>query len=309
MKKLLLCLLLLLTLTSCNNVTDELPKGEDLTIEQAYTQYGKMVERFQKEFDETPSFNTVYYKDEHKNIEYNKSKEREEEKYTTSIITFNKENYHYHYEDYIENKTADSTSTEIIDIYVKDEKLHYFRTYVIDKRVAYKKYFICDVDYLWSKDYEHSGHLEEVLGEVFIKNVEERLSKKDYLNSLKNNYYFSLPTNYTPTPSLEKFKEYISKAETLVIKNNIDTNQFSFYSTFTADSEVIEYNLSVKDLVVYTNGLLTEYKQNFFNGDYWYQSYQYDIDILLPTFNITEYEETEPHTFKVNFIDWNHKVY
>ena len=72
MKKLLLLLLLILTLTSCNTVTDELPQGEDLTIEQAYTQYGKMVEQFQKDFDENPSFNTIYYKDEYKEIEYNK---------------------------------------------------------------------------------------------------------------------------------------------------------------------------------------------------------------------------------------------
>ena len=65
MKKLFLLLLLILALTSCNTVTDELPQGEDLTIEQAYTQYGKMVEQFQREFDENPSFNTVYYKDEY----------------------------------------------------------------------------------------------------------------------------------------------------------------------------------------------------------------------------------------------------
>ena len=54
MKKILLLLLLILTLASCNNVTDELPQGEDLTIEQAYTQYGKMLENFQKEIDENP---------------------------------------------------------------------------------------------------------------------------------------------------------------------------------------------------------------------------------------------------------------
>ena len=89
MKKILLLLLLILTLISCNNVTDELPQGEDLTIEQAYTQYGKMVEQFQREFDENPSFDSVYYKNEYKEIEYNKSKDRNEEKYTTTIITFN----------------------------------------------------------------------------------------------------------------------------------------------------------------------------------------------------------------------------
>ena len=96
MKKILLLLLLILTLTSCNTVTDELPQGEDLTIEQAYTQYGKMLENFQKEIDENPLYDSVYYKEEHKKLEYNKSKERDEEKYTTTIITFNKENYHYH---------------------------------------------------------------------------------------------------------------------------------------------------------------------------------------------------------------------
>lgn len=309
MKKLLLLLLLLLTLTSCNNVADELPQGEDLTIEQAYTQYRKMVEQFQKEFDNNPSFNTVYYKDEHKYIEYNKSKERDEEKYTTTIISFNKENYYYHSETYFENKTSESTTSEVVDAYVKDEKLHYFRTYMIDKRVAYKKYFICDVDYLWSKDYEHSGHMEEVLGEVFIENVEERLSKEDHRIAIRGNYYFTSSTNYTPTPSLDKFTEYISDAETLLIKNNKDTGQFSFYSTFAADSEVIEYNLSVKDSVVYTSGLLTEYKQNFYNGDYWCQTYQYNIDIPLPTFNLFEYEETEPSRFSVDYIEWTHKVY
>ena len=60
MKRLLLLLLLILTLTSCNNVTDELPQGEDLTIEQAYTQYGKMLENFQKEIDENPSSLSLY---------------------------------------------------------------------------------------------------------------------------------------------------------------------------------------------------------------------------------------------------------
>ena len=309
MKKLLHLLLLLVTLTSCNNVTDELPQGEDLTIEQAYTQYGKMLENFQKDFEENPSFNTVYYKEEYKEIEYNKYKERDEEKYTTTIITFNKENYHYHYENYFENKTSDSTSNEVVDIYVKDEKLHYFRTYTIDKRVAYKKHFICDVDYLYSKDYEYSGHIEEVLGEVFIENVEERLSKEDHLTALRSNYYFTSSTNYTPTPSLEKFTEYLSDSETISIKNNTETKQFSFYTTDDADSEVIEYNLSVKNLVVYTNGLLTEYKQNFYNGAYWYQTYQYDIDIPLPIFDLSEYEETEPSTFKVYYVDWSHEVY
>ncbi len=309
MKKILLLLLLILTLTSCNNVTDELPQGEDLTIEQAYTQYGKMLENFQKEIDENPSFNTVYYKEEHKKIEYNKSKERDEEKYTTTIITFNKENYHYHYENYFENKTSDSTLTEVLDAYVKDEKLHFFRTYMIDKRVAYKKYFICDVDYLYVKDYEYSGLIEEILGEVFIENVEIGLSKDDYLTSLRSNYYFTSPTNYTPTPNLEKFTEYISDAETLLIKNNKDTSEFSFYSTFAVDSEVIEYNLSVKDLVVYTNGLLTENKLDFYNGEYWYQTYQYNIDIPLPTFDLNDYEETEPSRFTVYRIDWAHNVY
>ena len=309
MKKLLHLLLLLVTLTSCNNVTDELPKGEDLTIEQAYMQYGKMLENFQKDFDENPSFNTIYYKDEYKEIEYNKYKERDEEKYTTTIMTFNKVNYHYHYELFFENKTSDSTSNEVVDIYVKDEKLHYFRTYTIDKRVAYKKHFICDVDYLYSEDYEYSGHIEEVLGEVFIENVEERLSKEDHLTALRSNYYFTSSTNYTPTPSLEKFTEYLSDSETISIKNNTETKQFSFYTTDDADSEVIEYNLSVKNLVVYTNGLLTEYKQNFYNGAYWYQTYQYDIDIPLPTFDLFEYEETEPSTFKVYYVDWSHEVY
>ena len=309
MKKLLHLLLLLVTLTSCNNVTDELPKGEDLTIEQAYMQYGKMLENFQKDFDENPSFNTIYYKDEYKEIEYNKYKERDEEKYTTTIMTFNKVNYHYHYELFFENKTSDSTSNEVVDIYVKDEKLHYFRTYTIDKRVAYKKHFICDVDYLYSEDYEYSGHIEEVLGEVFIENIEERLSKEDHLTALRSNYYFTSSTNYTPTPSLEKFTEYLSDSETISIKNNTETKQFSFYTTDDADSEVIEYNLSVKNLVVYTNGLLTEYKQNFYNGAYWYQTYQYDIDIPLPTFDLFEYEETEPSTFKVYYVDWSHEVY
>ena len=309
MKKLLLLLLLILTLISCNNVTDELPQGEDLTIEQAYTQYGKMVEQFQREFDENPSFDSVYYKNEYKEIEYNKSKDRNEEKYTTTIITLNKVNYHYHCETYLENKTSDSTSNEVLDAYVKDEKLHFFRTYMKDKRVAYKKYFICDIDYLWSKDYEHSGHVEEILGEVFIENVEIGLSKNDYLTALRNNYLFASPTNYTPTPSLEKFTDFISDAETLVIKNNTETNQFSFYSTFAADSEVIEYNLSVKDLIVYTNGLLTEYKQDFYNGAYWYQTYQYNIDIPLPIFDLSDYEQTEPTRFDVEFIDWSHKVY
>ena len=309
MKKLLHLLLILVTLTSCNNVTDELPKGEDLTIEQAYMQYGKMLENFQKDFEENPSFNTVYYKEEYKEIEYNKYKERDEEKYTTTIMTFNKVNYHYHYELFFENKTSDSTSNEVVDIYVKDEKLHYFRTYTIDKRVAYKKHFICDVDYLYSKDYEYSGHIEEVLGEVFIENVEERLSKEDHLTALRSNYYFTSSTNYTPTPSLEKFTEYLSDSETISIKNNTETKQFSFYTTDDADSEVIEYNLSVKNLVIYTNGLLTEYKQNFYNGAYWYQTYQYDIDIPLPTFDLSEYEETEPSTFKVYYVDWSHEVY
>lgn len=309
MKKLLHLLLLLVTLTSCNNVTDELPKGEDLTIEQAYMQYGKMLENFQKDFEENPSFNTVYYKEEHKKIEYNKYKEREEEKYTTTIMTFNKVNYHYHYELFFENKTSDSTSNEVVDAYVKDEKLHFFRTYMIDKRVAYKKYFICDVDYLYVKDYEYSGHIEEILGEVFIENVEIGLSKDDYLTSLRSNYYFTSPTNYTPTPSLEKFTEYLSDAETLAIKNNKDTSEFSFYSTFAVDSEVVEYNLSVKDLVVYTNGLLTKYKQDFYNGEYWYQTYQYNLDISLPTFNLNDYEETEPSRFTVYSIDWTHNVY
>ena len=309
MKKILLLLLLILTLTSCNNVTDELPQGEDLTIEQAYTQYGKMVEQFQREFDENSSFDSVYYKNEYKEIEYNKSKDRDEEKYTTTIITLNKVNYHYHCETYFENKTSESSSTEVVDAYVKDEKLHYFRTYTIDKRVAYKKYFICDVDYLYVKDYEYSGHIEEILGEVFIENVEIGLSKDDYLTSLRSNYYFTSPTNYTPTPNLEKFTEYISDAETLLIRNNIETNQLSFYSTFAVDSEVIEYNLSVKGLVVYTNGLLTEYKQNFYNGEYWYQTYQYNIDIPLPTFNLNDYEETEPSRFTVHSIDWAHSVY
>lgn len=224
-------------------------------------------------------------------------------------MTFNKVNYHYHYELFFENKTSDSTSNEVVDIYVKDEKLHYFRTYTIDKRVAYKKHFICDVDYLYSKDYEYSGHIEEVLGEVFIENVEERLSKEDHLTALRSNYYFTSSTNYTPTPSLEKFTEYLSDSETISIKNNTETKQFSFYTTDDADSEVIEYNLSVKNLVIYTNGLLTEYKQNFYNGAYWYQTYQYDIDIPLPTFDLSEYEETEPCTFKVNYVDWSHEVY
>ena len=309
MKKLLLLLLLILTLTSCNTVTDELPQGEDLTIEQAYTQYGKMVEQFQREFDENSSFDSVYYKNEYKEIEYNKSKDRDEEKYTTTIITLNKVNYHYHCETYFENKTSESSSTEVVDAYVKDEKLHYFRTYTIDKRVAYKKYYICDVDYLWSEDYEYSGHVEEILGEVFIENVEERLSKEDHRIAIRGNYYFITPTNYTPTPSLEKFTEYLSDAETLAIRNNKDTGQFSFYSTFAVDSEVIEYNLSVKGLVVYTSGLLTDYKQNFYNGNYWYQTYQYNIDIPLPTFNLSDYEETEPSRFSVAFVDWEHNVY
>ena len=309
MKKILLLLLLILTLTSCNNVTDELPQGEDLTIEQAYTQYGKMLENFQKDFEENPSFNTVYYKEEHKKLDYNKYKEREEEKYTTTIITFNKVNYHYHYELFFENKTSDSTSNEVVDVYIKDEKLHFFRTYMIDKRVAYKKYFICDVDYLYVKDYEYSGHIEEILGEVFIENVEIGLSKDDYLTSLRSNYYFTSPTNYTPTPNLEKFTEYLSDSETLLIKNNKDTSEFLFYSTFAVNSEVIEYNLSVKDLVVYTNGLLTENKQDFYNGEYWYQTYQYNLDIPLPTFNLNDYEETEPSRFTVYNIDWAHNVY
>lgn len=308
MKKLLHLLLLLVPLTSCNNVIDEFSQGE-LTIEQAYTQYGKMVEQFQKDFDENPSFNTIYYKDEYKEIEYNKYRERDEEKYTTTIMTFNKVNYHYHYELFFENKTSDSTSNDVVDIYVKDEKLHYFRTYTIDKRVAYQKYFICDADYLYSEDYEYSGHIEEVLGEVFIENIEERLSKKDHLTALRSNYYFTSSTNYTPTPSLEKFTEYLSASETISIKNNTETKQFSFYTTDDADSEVIEYNLSVENLVVYTNGLLTEYKQNFYNGAYWYRTYQYDIDIQLPTFDISEYEETEPSTFTVYYVDWSHKVY
>ena len=80
-----------------------------------------------------------------------------------------------------------------------------------------------------------------------------------------------------------------SDAETLTIKNNTETSKFSFYSTFTVDSEVIEYNLSVKNLVAYTNGLLTENNQNFYNGEYWYQTYQYNDDIPLPTFNLSEY--------------------
>ena len=121
---------------------------------------------------------------------------------------------------------------------------------------------------LWSKEYEYSGLIEEVLGEVFIKTIEERLSKQDHLNALRNNYYFTSPNNYTPAPDLEKFTAYISDAETLQIKNNTKTNQFSFYSTFAEDSEVVEYNLSIKDLVIYTNGLLTKYKQDFYNGDY-----------------------------------------
>ena len=86
-------------------------------------------------------------------------------------------------------------------------------------------------------------------------------------------------------------------------------DQFSFYTTDDADSEVIEYNLSVKDLVVYTNGLLTKYKQDFYNGSYWYQTYQYNIDIPLPTFNLSEYEQTEPSTFKVIYVEWSHKVF
>ena len=197
----------------------------------------------------------------------------------------------------------------MLDAYVKDEKLHFFRTYMIDKRVAYKKYFICDVDYLYTKDYEYSGHIEEVLGEEFIKNVEERLSKEDLRTALRSNYYFTSPTNYTPTPSLEKFKQYFSDSETISIKNNTETNQFTFYTPDDADSEVIEYNLSVKDLVVYTNGLLTENKQDFYNGEYWYQTYQYNLDIPLPTFNLNDYEETEPSRFTVYSIDWAHNVY
>ena len=70
MKKLLLLLLLILTLTSCNTVTDELPQGEDLTIEQAYKQYGKMLENFQKEIDKNPLYDSVYYKEEHKKLDY-----------------------------------------------------------------------------------------------------------------------------------------------------------------------------------------------------------------------------------------------
>ena len=302
-------LLLILTLASCNTGINESPQWEELTIEQAYTQYGKMVEQFKNEFDNNPLFKSIYCKEEYKEIEYNKYKERDEEKYTTKIITFNKVNYHYHYESLSENKTADTTSNEVVDAYVKDDKLHYFRTYMLDKRVAYKKFFICDVDYLYSKDYEYSGRIEEVLGEVFIENVEERLSKEDHLAALRSNYYFTSPSNYTPTPSLEKFTEHFSNSETVLIKNNTETSQLSFYTTKVADSEVIEYNLSVKDSVLYTNGLLTEYKQDFYNGAYQYQNYQYNLDIQLPTFNLSEYEETEPSTFKVNFIYWTHKIF
>ena len=115
-------LLLILILASCNTGINESPQWEELTIEQAYTQYGKMVEQFKNEFDNNPLFKSIYCKEEYKEIEYNKYKERDEEKYTTNIITFNKVNYHYHYESLSENKTADTTSNEVVDAYVKDDK-------------------------------------------------------------------------------------------------------------------------------------------------------------------------------------------
>ena len=108
-----------------------------------------------------------------------------------------------------------------------------------------------------------------------------------------------------------------------MVSNNIapfcvDMNSFDsgFVKNLSSDVSHIKvignYKLSKSmydDLVVYTNGLLTEYKQNFYNGAYWYQTYQYDIDIPLPTFDLSEYEETEPSTFKVYYVDWSHEVY
>ena len=309
MKKylLVLCLLMLITLvTSCDNIDD---KGQELSIEQAYEQYGIMVENFQKDYDKKPSFNSVYFKEESYELDSSSVYDDYEEKYTTTIISFNKENYHYHLEKYSENKTTDTSTSEIKDMYVKDDKLHFFRTYIIDKRVAYKKYYICDLDYLWTYESKYGGHMEEVLGETFIKNVEDNLLKDNLLNALRNNYYFILDNSYEQVPSLEKFTEYLSDSQTLSITTNPDANKFSFHSTFAADSEVVEYNLAIEELVVYTNGLLTEDKRDYYEGNYCYKTYQYDIEIPLPELNIADYEETEPNRIDVDFISWTHYVY
>lgn len=302
---LLMGILFLVTLISCN----EIPKGNKLTIEQAYEQYGKMYEKNKNDLENEPSFNSIYMKEESKETEYNRVSDRNEEIYLTTIINVSKDNYQYHYENHIEDKTSNSKMITVQDMYVKDEKLHFFRTVTINKRVAYKEYYICDLDYVWSYESEFTGHLEQVVGERYIETVETNLSKEDHFRNIENNYLLVVNgTYYNREPSLDIFTDLLSTAKDLKIYYDAEDDIFTFDKVETITPDVIEYNLIVKSFIEYTNGYLTEVKNDYYNGDYRYLTLDINKELKLPDFDLSEYEETEPNMLNLPYISFFHRL-